>query len=145
MCVCLAIQAGDKRRDLGYAGLIVVHLGRGELLEFILPGMEQAEAERTWLFLGACILCKVSDSEYLQSAQTLPSLCICCYRGETAVSTGKMNIAADQSQPPGLPLRSPTSLPVPQLPQGAAIPEYLRTAIGLSLETPLRLEIHSGC
>lgn len=44
VCVCLAIQAGDKCRDLGSAGFIAVHLGKGEQPEFILPGMEQAES-----------------------------------------------------------------------------------------------------
>lgn len=57
---------------LGYTCFIAVHLGTGEQLEFIFLRMEQVEAEGTWSFLGTCILHKVSDSEYLQFAQTLP-------------------------------------------------------------------------
>lgn len=67
----MAIQAGGKCRDLGYAVFIAVHLGKGKQLYFILLGMGQAEAVRTWPLPGTCILCKVSsDSEYLQSADS---------------------------------------------------------------------------
>ena len=60
-------------RELGYTGFIAEHLGRWrEQVELLFPGMEQVEAERTWPLLGTCILCKASDSDYLQFAQTLP-------------------------------------------------------------------------
>lgn len=72
-CACAwSSRLGNKHRELGYTGFIAVHLGRWrEQVELLFPGMEQVEVERTWPLLGTCILCKVSESDYLQFAQTL--------------------------------------------------------------------------